>query len=89
MSRQRIRWWEKEFDAKFPEYFDGAYYEKEDVNLGDELKEHIDGLLEAAEKRGRESLAKELHKCAFLLRTTGYEEFADRLTQMVDGLVKE
>lgn len=33
--------WQKALDKHFPEYFESAYYEKEDTNLGDELKRFI------------------------------------------------
>ena len=58
--------WEKKLDEHFPEYFDGAYYEKEDTNLGDELKDFISTLLtsqkEALENRvdGLEKAIKEV-----------------------------
>lgn len=41
MNHQFTEEEEKMLDTHFPEYFEGAYYEKEDVNLGDELKEWI------------------------------------------------
>lgn len=35
------------FYQKFPGYFEGAYYEKEDTNLGDELLSFIETEFEA------------------------------------------
>lgn len=55
--------WEKEFNKHFPEYFDGAYYEKEDTNLGDELKTFISRIRSEAHSLGRkEGMAEVLEQ---------------------------
>lgn len=54
----------EEFDEKFGNYCEGAFYEKEDVNLGDELKAFLSESIEQAKEEEREKYVDALIWCS-------------------------
>lgn len=67
--------WEEKLDKIFPDYFDSAYEEEEDVNLGDKLKQFISTLLQEQEDRFR-GMIKEAD-----FRSTSYEDLLKQLDE--------
>ena len=84
--------WEREFDAHFPEYFEGAYYEEEDVNLGDELKDFIRSLLAQQRQEEMQKVRELIERLKLATQQQGtfkydavYNEVLDNLPTLFDN----